>query len=68
MWPGVGGEAERTVLDCFLRAGTSLKGVAGARSQLRKKLDEDCVPTDPEIKRIRREAEPNKIVRLRRNT
>lgn len=80
MWPGVGGEAERAilsgatndealkaVLDRFPTAKTTVKSIAYYRTQLRKTLGEQRVPTDPEIKRIRREAEPNKVVRLRRS-
>ena len=80
MWPGVGGEAERAilsgatneearraVLDRFPTARTTLKGIATYRKHLRKKLGEDRVPTDPEIKRLRREAEPNKVIRLRQS-
>ena len=80
MWPGVGGEAERAilsgatneealraVLDRFPKAKTTLKSIASYRARLRKTFDEERIPTDPEIKRIRREAEPNKVVRLSRS-
>ena len=60
-------EALRAVLDRFPTARTTLKGIAYYRTQLRKLIGEERVPTDPEIKRIRREAEPNKVVRLRRS-